>query len=446
MQKSDDDEARSSSNKFGHALRSKWLFKDNFTQLNHGAYGATPHAVLAAQWGYMQQMETNMERWMNTDSPGIVDGSSAGLINRSRYALADYVNAPPEDVVLVDNASGAINALLRSLPLKAGDVIIDFAVVYQPFAEFYGWLEATEGITVITVPMVWPLNSTKQVVDAFRNTLASTQQQGSGSGRHVAYAVVSHISSYPCILMPVAELAAVAHAHGVPIIVDGAHALGNIPVDIAAMNGVDFWFGNGHKWLLSPKSSALLYVRKDHQQWLCPYRNDTSCHLRSTVVDTWGAGESFVQSFVWAGTRDRSAFACMWDALEFRQSIGGDSAIMAYNAELAKWGAHHLSTVWNTTNFLSDEFFTSMSDVVLPSTNSTALELVFATLDSDYGISPSGRGSCANPNAAPGLLPGQAGCHFFRLSAQVYLEKSDIVRFGELVLRLLRDHDPSFAG
>ena len=47
----------------------------------------------------MQQMETNMERWMNTDSPGIVDGSSAGLINRSRYALADYVNAPPEDVV-----------------------------------------------------------------------------------------------------------------------------------------------------------------------------------------------------------------------------------------------------------------------------------------------------------------------------------------------------------
>eukprot|EP01046_Picozoa_sp_COSAG06_P108996 COSAG06_NODE_55438_length_289_cov_1.200000_1_plen_55_part_01 len=55
MQKSDDDEARSSSNKFGHALRSKWLFKDNFTQLNHGAYGATPHAVLAAQWGYMQQ-------------------------------------------------------------------------------------------------------------------------------------------------------------------------------------------------------------------------------------------------------------------------------------------------------------------------------------------------------------------------------------------------------
>ena len=86
---------------FGHVLRNKWYFKSNFTQLNHGAYGATPRSVLNAQWGYMQQMESGMERWMNTDSPGIVDGSSAGLINRSRYALAAYVNAPPEDVVLV---------------------------------------------------------------------------------------------------------------------------------------------------------------------------------------------------------------------------------------------------------------------------------------------------------------------------------------------------------
>lgn len=196
-----------------------------------------------------------------------------------------------------------------------------------------------------------------------------------------------------------------------------------------------------HKWLLSPKSGALLYVRKDHQQWLCPFRNST-CHLRSTVVDTMG--EDFAQSFVWAGTRDRSAFASMWDALQFRASIGGDAAIMRYNAELAKWGAHHLSRAWNTTNFLSDEFFTSMSDVVLPSTNASALELVFATLASHYGMNPSGRGSCANPNAAPGRLPGQAGCHFFRLSAQVYLEKSDIVRFGELVLHLLREFDPSF--
>lgn len=141
----------------------------------------------------------------------------------------------------VDNASGAINALLRSLPLKAGDILVDFAVVYQPFAEFYSWLEATKGVRVVTVPMMWPLNTTAQIVNAFRDTLAST----TATGRRIAYAVVSHVSSYPCIKMPVAELTKVSHEHGVPIIVDGAHALGNIPVNIAALGGVDFWFGNG---------------------------------------------------------------------------------------------------------------------------------------------------------------------------------------------------------
>ena len=86
---------------------------------------------MEAQSRYMQQMESGQTKWFNTESPAILDGSSAGLVNRSRYALAQYINANPEDVVLVDNASGAINALLRSLPLKAGDIIIDFAVVYQ---------------------------------------------------------------------------------------------------------------------------------------------------------------------------------------------------------------------------------------------------------------------------------------------------------------------------
>ena len=56
---------------------------------------------------------------------------------------------------------------------------------------------------------------------------------------------MSHVSSYPCIKLPVAELTAVSHEHSVPMIVDGAHALGNIPIDIGAMSDVDFWCGPG---------------------------------------------------------------------------------------------------------------------------------------------------------------------------------------------------------
>ena len=150
----------------------------------------------------------------------------------------------------------------------------------------------------------------------------------------------------------------------------------------------------------------------------------------------------------WDGTRDRSAFASMHDALRFREDIGGDAAIMRYNADLAKWAAHYLSSFWGTTNFVSDEFFTSMSDVVLPSANDTALNLVVDALLLEHGIMTSGVGSCSNPGDTntTGILPGQAGCHLFRLSAQVYLEKADFVKLGHLVVELLRRFDPSFQG
>ncbi len=71
--------------------------------------------------------------------------------------VADYVNAGVDDVVLIENASGAINAILRSLGLKAGDILLDFSTAYPPFKQFYQWLEATAGIQVLEVPIVFPM-------------------------------------------------------------------------------------------------------------------------------------------------------------------------------------------------------------------------------------------------------------------------------------------------
>jgi selenocysteine lyase/cysteine desulfurase len=70
----------------------------------------------------------------------------------------------------------------------------------------------------------------------------------------------SHIVSVPAMILPIRELAAACKARGVLVLVDGAHALGQIPVDVGAL-GADFWLGNGHKWLYSPKGSAVLWVR-----------------------------------------------------------------------------------------------------------------------------------------------------------------------------------------
>lgn len=75
-------------------------------------------------------------------------------------------------------------------------------------------------------------------------------------------AVFSHITSIPAVILPVEEIIKACHDNGALALVDGAHAIGAIPVDVKKL-GADFWLSNGHKWLFTPKGSAVLYVKRD---------------------------------------------------------------------------------------------------------------------------------------------------------------------------------------
>ena len=78
----------------------------------------------------------------------------------------------------------------------------------------------------------------------------------------VYIAVFSHITSIPALILPVEELIKASHEHNALVLIDGAHAIGAIPVDVKALNA-DFWLSNGHKWLFTPKGTAVLYVKKE---------------------------------------------------------------------------------------------------------------------------------------------------------------------------------------
>jgi hypothetical protein len=198
-----------------------------------------------------------------------------------------------------------------------------------------------------------------------------------------------------------------------------------------------------------------MYVRRDHQQWLCSHpvaepasspdasrhwpRNSTFCGVEPTVTDSFN--DSFVVKFIWDGTRDRSPFAAINDALSFREKqTGGEPAIIEYNHKLAKWAAHYLSSRWKTPTFVADCFFTSMADVVLPTANGTAARMTVGALLERHSIMTSNAGSIKMAGC-----PGTGDeCLFLRLSAQIYLEQEDFVQLGELVLQLLAEFDPAF--
>ena len=129
--------------------------------------------------------------------------------------------------------------------------------------ETLNWLVETSHIEVIVVEVKYPMDSPSDLVDSFSKAIES---YGYGD---VKLCIFSHISSLPTMIEPVAELSSIAHAHGSLVLVDGAHAPGVIPIDVKTI-ACDFYTGNCHKWLYTPKGSAFMWVHRSQQSETFP--------------------------------------------------------------------------------------------------------------------------------------------------------------------------------
>jgi selenocysteine lyase/cysteine desulfurase len=281
---------------FGHELRDEFMFDPNTTNFNHGSYGGTPTSVFEQQIAHVRFIEGFI-------ITRIAGGWYRDHLEAVRKRIATYIGAPWEDTVLVDNASNALNVLLNMWRFQPDEVILDFSTAYSNFQNTYRWVQAARNVSTVTVPFTFPLAGPDVIVDSLHDTLAQLK----ANNTKVGVAIISQVSSWPAILLPVSDLVAILKSEGIPSIVDGAHALGATPVNLAALGSPEFWFGNGHKWLYTPKSTCALYVNKTYQTKTWP---------EPTVVDSFG--DAFADRYVWDGTRDRSAFLAMSDAMDFR--------------------------------------------------------------------------------------------------------------------------------
>jgi len=267
--------------------------------------------------------------------------------------MAAYIGSGVNDTVFVENASNGVNAVVRSLA-RSAPPNKKFLFLNTAYYMVKMVMSFVEGPNLLQVNVSQPLTS-QSVIAAVK---ASLQSQPAGS---VYAAAFSHIVSVPGVILPVKELTALCHSYGVLVLIDGAHALGQIPVNVVDINA-DFWLGNGHKWLYSPKGSAILWVRPDRQALIEP-----------TVISWEGQGSShFLMAFSYVGTTTDSQYLAMSAALDFRESMGGDEAIVRYMHELAVKGGVILATAWKTEVLFSEEsMYGAMVDVRVPTTNAT---------------------------------------------------------------------------
>jgi len=386
----------------GHSLLPLFALERNYTNLNHGSYGATPLPVLQAEREWQDVMERNPDQWFRFDGPKTLIGAA----DLARARVAEYVKADARDVVFVDGASAGVNAVLRSINLPPHSSILYLNTAYQMVKNTISYVNGERQQRSVQVNISVP-SSKSEILEAVQNALDSNPS--------VELASFSHITSVPAILLPVEELVQICHQKGIMVLIDGAHALGQIPLNIPK-TGADFYVANGHKWLYSPKGSAILWVARDKQHLIHP-----------NVISDEGKGLSFFQlQFSYTGTKDYSAFLAMSAALEFREALGGDARILDYVSTLAVEGGQRLAEALGTEPMPTGGL--AMVNVPLPP------QVAMSCCD----MKTAQRVLLKHRTFVPFYL-WQGQC-FVRVSAQVYNEVSDFVHLAGALQDVLQ-HD-----
>ncbi|MBK8989402.1 MAG: aminotransferase class V-fold PLP-dependent enzyme [Chloroflexi bacterium] len=276
-------------------LKSLFLLDPDVIFLNHGSFGATPRPVFDVYQQWQRRLERQPVHFLVEELPH--------HLAAARQALADYLHAAADDLVYVPNATFALNVIARSLPLGPGDEVLTTDHEYGACNNTWRFLSQKQGFVYAPQPISLPVVSATAVADQFWQ----------GVTPHTRVIFLSHITSSTALCFPVAEICRRARAAGILTLIDGAHAPGQIDLDLAAIDA-DFYFGNAHKWLCSPKGAAFLYARADRQALLEP------------LVVGWGWGEErtlrfgsdFLDFQQWLGTNDLSAYLAVPEAIAFQ--------------------------------------------------------------------------------------------------------------------------------
>jgi isopenicillin-N epimerase len=299
---------------FGAAARPHFELDGGTAFLNHGSFGAAPQVVLQAAARWRRRMEQNPDRFYRDILPS--------ALREAAERLGAFIGTRGEDLVFVDNATAGMNAVLRSLEFRAGDEIVATTHTYGAVRQAIRYVYERTGARGVEADITLPVACERDLASAIASRMSERTR----------LLVLDHIASPTGLIFPVAELAALAHAHGARVLVDGAHAPGQIPLDVPSL-GVDWYVGNCHKWLFAPRSAAFLWAREDAKRLVHPL----------AISHEYGAG--FTAEFDWTGTRDVSAWLAVSTALEFVDELGAER-VREYNHALIAKAADMLAKAW----------------------------------------------------------------------------------------------------
>jgi selenocysteine lyase/cysteine desulfurase len=290
--------ARTDSPLLDPKANNEYFFADGLTYLNTGTLGPCRR----------ETVEASLKAWEELESLPVKFYGKFGaesLAERTRTTAARFLGCDLSEVVITTNTTNGMNAVAQGLRLKAGDRI---AITDQEhggglhcwkyFAKYYG-------AVIDTIPIPRDENDAGAILDTIRRSLKKKTKVIS----------VSHVFSSTGRRMPIAEISVLARSQGILCIVDGAQAAGAIKVNVKEL-GCHAYATSGHKWLMGPKGTGLLYLSKDAQEVIRPMQFEES-------YNTYTGGN---------GTVNLACILGLGKAIEYLESVG-----------IGKVEAHNLS-------------------------------------------------------------------------------------------------------
>jgi len=323
---------------FGKPAKARFLLGKDYFFVNHGAFGAASRSAFAAANCWREHAEVQPLKF--------IDRELLPLLVHTIREFAPFVNAMPEDLVFLPSATVGLNTVINAEARSwtAGDDVLSLSVGYNAVKKMLLERCGTTGARHIEVPVVLPLASADDIVQAVEAHITPATK----------FAVFDHVTSNTALVLPVDRLAKLCRARGVRVLIDGAHGAGMLDVDVDAV-AADYYISNLHKWFCAPRGCAFMWAKRELQAGLRP------------LVVSHGSADGFTSAFIWDGNRDYSSTLAVLTQLE-EWAAWDTGRARQYMHELARTSAAALTEAWGTQHLAlaPPDMFGSMVMVGVP--------------------------------------------------------------------------------
>jgi isopenicillin-N epimerase len=351
--------------------------------------------VLAAQARIRAALESQPDVFFRES---VMPAERATPLRTAARRLGKFVNASAGEIAFVENATSGVQAVLRSLEFGAGDEILITDHTYNAVRLMVEARCAETGAKARVVHLPLPADA-DDIVARFEAEI----------GAATRLAIIDHITSPTALVMPIGRIMAHLRRRGARVLVDGAHGVGQLPLDLAKL-APDWYVANGHKWLYAPRGCAFLYASRE-----------AAAITRPNVVSHY-IDMGFPHSFDWTGTRDCTAWLAVPAAIDFHGTLDA-KALRAHHARILDVATEELASL-GARPIAPMAMCAAMRSFVLPqgrpATRADALGLMH---------------SLWHEHRVQGMANAFGEALLFRVSSQAYVGESDVRRLAEALDR-----------